>query len=51
MLRAGVISSVELTQAYLDRINTLNGPFETYADTGNYYNAFVRINAVYLESI
>jgi Asp-tRNA(Asn)/Glu-tRNA(Gln) amidotransferase A subunit family amidase len=45
MLRAGVISSVELTQAYLDRINTLNGPFETYADTGNYYNAFVRINA------
>jgi Asp-tRNA(Asn)/Glu-tRNA(Gln) amidotransferase A subunit family amidase len=44
MLRAGRISSVELTQAYLDRIDTLNGPFETYADTG-YYNAFVRINA------
>ncbi|HSZ38655.1 MAG TPA: amidase [Trebonia sp.] len=44
MLRAGEISSVELTQAYLDRINKLNGPFETYADTG-YYNAFVRINA------
>jgi Asp-tRNA(Asn)/Glu-tRNA(Gln) amidotransferase A subunit family amidase len=44
MLRAGKISSVELTQAYLDRINTLNGPLETYANTG-YYNAFVRINA------
>jgi Asp-tRNA(Asn)/Glu-tRNA(Gln) amidotransferase A subunit family amidase len=44
MLRAGEISSVELTQAYLDRINKLNGPFETYADTG-YYNAFVRVNA------
>lgn len=44
MLRAGKTSSVELTQAYLDRINKLNGPFETYADTG-YYNAFVRINA------
>lgn len=44
MLRARKTSSVELTQAYLDRISTLNGPFETYADTG-YYNAFVRINA------
>ena len=44
MLRAGTVSSVELTQAYLDRISKLNGPFETYADTG-YYNAFVRINA------
>jgi Asp-tRNA(Asn)/Glu-tRNA(Gln) amidotransferase A subunit family amidase len=44
MLRAGEISSVELTQAYLDRINKFNGPFEAYADTG-YYNAFVRINA------
>jgi Asp-tRNA(Asn)/Glu-tRNA(Gln) amidotransferase A subunit family amidase len=45
LLRAGVVSSVELTQAYLDRIATLNGPFETYADTGAYYNAFVRIDA------
>src|SRR5262249_15437855 len=45
MLRAGVVSSVELTQAYLDRIATLNGPFETYANTGQYYNAFVRIDA------
>jgi len=44
MLRAGKISSVELTQAYLDRINKLNGPFETYGNTG-YYNAFVRIDA------
>jgi amidase/aspartyl-tRNA(Asn)/glutamyl-tRNA(Gln) amidotransferase subunit A len=45
MLRARVISSVELTQAYLDRISKLNGPFETYADTGSYYNAFVRIDS------
>jgi Asp-tRNA(Asn)/Glu-tRNA(Gln) amidotransferase A subunit family amidase len=45
MLRAGIVSSVELTQACLDRIGSLNGPFETYADTGDYYNAFVRINA------
>jgi Asp-tRNA(Asn)/Glu-tRNA(Gln) amidotransferase A subunit family amidase len=44
MLRAGKVSSVELTQAYLDRISTLNGPFETYGNTG-FYNAFVRINA------
>jgi Asp-tRNA(Asn)/Glu-tRNA(Gln) amidotransferase A subunit family amidase len=44
MMRAGLTTSVEITQAYLDRINTLNGPFETYATTG-YYNSFVRINA------
>ncbi len=43
MLRAGKVSSVELTQAYLDRISKLNGPFETYGNTG-FYNAFVRIN-------
>jgi Asp-tRNA(Asn)/Glu-tRNA(Gln) amidotransferase A subunit family amidase len=44
LLRARRISSVELTQAYLDRINALNGPFETYAND-RYYNAFVRIDA------
>jgi Asp-tRNA(Asn)/Glu-tRNA(Gln) amidotransferase A subunit family amidase len=43
LLQAGKVSSVELTQAYLDRINRLNGPFETYADNG-LYNAFVRID-------
>lgn len=44
MLRVGQISSVELTQAYLDRIDALNGPFEVYGDNG-LYNAFVRIDA------
>ncbi|WP_210408222.1 amidase [Allokutzneria sp. NRRL B-24872] len=44
LLRAGKISSVELTQAYLDRIAQLNGPFEVYGDNG-LYNAFVRIDA------
>jgi Asp-tRNA(Asn)/Glu-tRNA(Gln) amidotransferase A subunit family amidase len=43
MLQAGIVSSVELTQAYLDRIKKLNGPFETYADNG-LYNAFVRLD-------
>lgn len=43
MLHAGIVSSVELTQAYLKRITALNGPFETYADNG-LYNAFVRID-------
>jgi amidase/aspartyl-tRNA(Asn)/glutamyl-tRNA(Gln) amidotransferase subunit A len=44
LLRAGKVSSVELTQAYLDRISKFNGPFETYANNG-LYNAFVRIDA------
>jgi amidase/aspartyl-tRNA(Asn)/glutamyl-tRNA(Gln) amidotransferase subunit A len=44
MLRTGRTSSVELTQAYLDRIAKLNGPFEVYGDNG-LYNAFVRIDA------
>jgi Asp-tRNA(Asn)/Glu-tRNA(Gln) amidotransferase A subunit family amidase len=43
LLQAGRLSSVELTQAYLDRIGLLNGPFETYGDNG-LYNAFVRID-------
>lgn len=44
MLRAGKLSSVDLTRAYLDRIAKFNGPFETYANNG-LYNAFVRIDA------
>ena len=43
LLQAGKVSSVELTQAYLERIKALNGPFETYGDNG-LYNAFVRID-------
>jgi Asp-tRNA(Asn)/Glu-tRNA(Gln) amidotransferase A subunit family amidase len=43
LLRAGVVSSVEVTQVYLERIRALNGPFETYGDNG-LYNAFVRID-------
>jgi Asp-tRNA(Asn)/Glu-tRNA(Gln) amidotransferase A subunit family amidase len=43
MLRAGRLSSVELTQAYLDRIDRFNGPLETYANNG-LYNAFVRLD-------
>jgi amidase/aspartyl-tRNA(Asn)/glutamyl-tRNA(Gln) amidotransferase subunit A len=43
LLRAGKVSSVELTQAYLDRIKKFNGPFEVYANNG-LYNAFVRID-------
>ncbi|MEV4754099.1 amidase [Micromonospora sp. NPDC049559] len=43
LLRAGRLTSVALTRAYLDRIDRLNGPFETYGDNGG-YNAFVRID-------
>ncbi|MGW0631629.1 amidase [Streptomyces sp. NPDC002758] len=43
LLRAGVVTSVQVTQAYLDRIDRFNGPFETYGDNG-LYNAFVRID-------
>jgi Asp-tRNA(Asn)/Glu-tRNA(Gln) amidotransferase A subunit family amidase len=43
LLQAGYVSSVEITQAYLERIHRLNGPFETYGDNG-LYNAFVRID-------
>jgi Asp-tRNA(Asn)/Glu-tRNA(Gln) amidotransferase A subunit family amidase len=43
LLQAGEISSVELTEAYYERINKFNGPFETYADNG-LYGAFIRIN-------
>ncbi len=43
LLRAGVTTSVEITEAYLERIHEFNGPFETYGDNGG-YNAFVRID-------
>ncbi|MEV0153037.1 amidase [Micromonospora sp. NPDC050686] len=43
LLRAKMLTSVELTRAYLDRIERLNGPFEVYGDNGG-YNAFVRID-------
>ncbi|MBF9133377.1 amidase [Plantactinospora sp. S1510] len=43
LLRARRLTSVDLTRAYLERIDRLNGPFETYGDNGG-YNAFVRID-------
>lgn len=42
LLQAGEITSVALTEAYFDRIDKFNGPFEVYADNGG-YNTFVRI--------
>ncbi|EHN08914.1 hypothetical protein PAI11_42530 [Patulibacter medicamentivorans] len=43
LLRAGEISSLQLTQAYMDRIERFNGPFEVYGDNGG-SNTFVRID-------
>ncbi|WP_320673298.1 amidase [Patulibacter defluvii] len=43
LLQAGELTSVEITTAYLDRIEALNGAFEVYGDNGG-YNAFVRID-------
>jgi Asp-tRNA(Asn)/Glu-tRNA(Gln) amidotransferase A subunit family amidase len=43
LLRARVVTAVQVTTAYLDRIDRFNGPFETYGDNG-LYNAFVRID-------
>ncbi|WP_210494493.1 amidase [Patulibacter sp. SYSU D01012] len=43
LLQAGELTSVEITQAYFDRIAKLNGAFEVYGDNGG-YNAFVRID-------
>jgi Asp-tRNA(Asn)/Glu-tRNA(Gln) amidotransferase A subunit family amidase len=43
LMRARVVTSVQVTKAYLDRIDRFNGPFETYGDNG-LYNAFVRID-------
>jgi hypothetical protein len=39
LLRAGKTSSVELTQAYLDRISQLNWPFEVYGNNQSTYGA------------
>jgi Asp-tRNA(Asn)/Glu-tRNA(Gln) amidotransferase A subunit family amidase len=43
LLQAGDVTSVELTEAYLERIEALNGDFEVYGDNGG-YNAFVRVD-------
>uniref|UniRef100_UPI002A74F8E8 amidase n=1 Tax=Patulibacter defluvii TaxID=3095358 RepID=UPI002A74F8E8 len=43
LLRAGEIDAVALTQAYLDRIERFNGPFEVYGDNGG-CNTFVRVD-------
>lgn len=43
LLRAGRLTSTQITQAYLERIDRLNGPYEIYGDNGG-YNAFVRID-------
>jgi Asp-tRNA(Asn)/Glu-tRNA(Gln) amidotransferase A subunit family amidase len=43
LLQAGEVSAVELAEAYYERINKFNGPFETYADNG-LYGAFIRID-------
>ncbi|SER75994.1 Amidase [Pseudomonas sp. NFACC02] len=43
LLRAGELTSRQITLAYLARIDRLNGPFEIYNDNGG-YNAFVRID-------
>ena len=46
LYRAGATTSVAVTQAYLDRIAALNGPFETYGYVDNgCYQAYVRIDA------
>ncbi|WP_246851932.1 amidase [Patulibacter sp. SYSU D01012] len=42
LLRSGDTTAVALTEAYLDRIDRFNGPFEVYGDNGG-YNTFVRI--------
>ena len=43
LLRTGELTSRQITLAYLERIDQLNGPFETYNDNGG-YNAFVRVD-------
>ena len=43
LLRTGELTSQQITLAYLERIDRLNGPLETYNDNGG-YNAFVRID-------
>jgi Asp-tRNA(Asn)/Glu-tRNA(Gln) amidotransferase A subunit family amidase len=44
LLRSGDLTSIEITVAYLNRIDLFNGTFETYDENGG-YNAFVRIDA------
>ncbi|CAB4909405.1 unannotated protein [freshwater metagenome] len=43
LLQAGELTSVDLTTMYLERIDALNGAFETYDDNGA-YGAFVRVD-------
>lgn len=43
LLRAGTVTAVQVTTAYLERIDRFNGPFEVYDDNGG-YNAFVRVD-------
>ncbi len=44
LFRTAELTSLSVTNAYLDRILLLNGTFETYDENGG-YNAFVRIDA------
>ncbi len=44
LFRTGELTSVQITVAYINRISTLNGSFETYDENGG-YNAFIRIDA------
>ncbi|HEY0277178.1 MAG TPA: amidase [Solirubrobacterales bacterium] len=43
LLQAGEVTSVEVTETFIERIEALNGPFESYAPNGG-LNAFVRID-------
>ena len=43
LFRTGELTSLAVTNAYLDRIKLLNGEFEIYDENGG-YNAFVRID-------
>ncbi|MEA9994706.1 amidase [Pseudomonas sp. 10B1] len=43
LFRSHELTSHDITVAYLQRIDQLNGPFETYSANGG-YNAFVRID-------
>jgi Asp-tRNA(Asn)/Glu-tRNA(Gln) amidotransferase A subunit family amidase len=46
LFRANATTSVAVTQAYIDRINAFNGPFESYGYVDNgLYQCFVRIDA------
>jgi Asp-tRNA(Asn)/Glu-tRNA(Gln) amidotransferase A subunit family amidase len=45
LYRAGATTAVDVTQAYLDRIEALNGPMESYGYVDNgLYQAFVRVD-------